>query len=169
MYQHLATWCRQVLTKKEYKMQKMQRKTLALLKAFKRAIADTPDKPTCVIAKELEVSPQRLYQIKHIYMHSLKRAIKKKDYGITKVHAVAEHNPTDYAGFINPTVTRNLREDALRAEHDALTKDYVELHDQHLALKKQFDLIQKEAYRFQVETFDLKAIVKYLEGKAGQE
>ena len=149
-------------------MQKMQRKTLALLKAFKRAIADTPDKPTCVIAKELEVSPQRLYQIKHIYMQSLKRAIKKKDYGITKVHAVTEHAVAE-GGFINPTVTRNLREDALRAEHDALTKDYVELHDQHLALKKRFDDAQKEAYRFQVETFDLKAIVKYLEGKAGQE
>jgi hypothetical protein len=36
-------------------------------------------------------------------------------------------------------------------------------------LKKRFDDVQKEAYRFQVETFDLKAIVKYLEGKAGQE
>jgi hypothetical protein len=142
---------------------KMQRKTLALLKAFKRAIADTPDKPTCVIAKELGVSAQRLYQIKHIYMQSLKRAIKKKDYGVTKVHVIKE------GGFINPTVTRELRDDALRAEHDALTKDYVELHDQHLALKKRFDDVQKEAYRFQVETFDLKAIVKYLEGKAGQE
>ena len=142
---------------------KMQKKTLALLKAFKRAIADTPDKPTSVIAKELGVSAQRLYQIKHIYMQSLKRAIKKKDYGITKVHAVTE------GGFINPTVTRELRDVALREEHDALTKDYVELHDQHLALKKRFDDVQKEAYRFQVETFDLKAIVKYLEGKAGQE
>jgi len=148
---------------------KMQRKTLALLKAFKRAIEETPDKPTSVIAKELDVSAQRLYQIKHIYMQSLKRAIKKKDYGITKVHAVAEHNPTDYAVFANPATTRAVLHAKLNQEHETLTKDYVELHDQHLALKKQFDLIQKEAYRFQVETFDLKAIVKYLEGKAGQE
>jgi len=148
---------------------KMQRKTLALLKAFKRAIEETPDKPTSVIAKEMDVSAQRLYQIKHIYMQSLKRAIKKKDYGITKVHAVAEHNPTDYAVFANPATTRAVLHAKLNQEHETLTKDYVELHDQHLALKKQFDLIQKEAYRFQVETFDLKAIVKYLEGKAGQE
>jgi len=150
-------------------MQKMQKKTLALLKAFKRAIEETPDKPTSVIAKELDVSAQRLYQIKHIYMQSLKRAIKKKDYGITKVHAVAEHNPADYAVFANPATTRAVLHAKLNQEHETLTKDYVELHDQHLALKKQFDLIQKEAYRFQVETFDLKAIVKYLEGKAGQE
>jgi len=150
-------------------MQKMQKKTLALLKAFKRAIEETPDKPTSVIAKELGVSAQRLYQIKHVYMQSLKRAIKKKDYGITKVHSVAEHNPTDYAVFANPATTRAVLHAKLNQEHEALTKDYVELHDQHLALKKQFDLIQKEAYRFQVETFDLKAIVKYLEGKAGQE
>jgi hypothetical protein len=150
-------------------MQKMQRKTLALLKAFKRAIADTPDKPTSVIAKELGVSAQRLYQIKHIYMQSLKRAIKKKDYGVTKVHAVAEHTPTDYAVFANPATTRAVLHAKLNQEHEALTKDYIELHDQHLALKKRFDDAQKEAYRFQVETFDLKAIVKYLEGKAGQE
>jgi len=148
-------------------MQKMQKKTLALLKAFKRAIEETPDKPTSVIAKELDVSAQRLYQIKHIYMQSLKRAIKKKEYGITKVHE-------EKALGFKPTIIRGEPDDfvqfrALREEHETLTKDYVELHDQHLALKKQFDLIQKEAYRFQVETFDLKAIVKYLEGKAGQE
>jgi len=156
-------------------MQKMQKKTLALLKAFKRAIEETPDKPTSVIAKELGVSAQRLYQIKHIYMHSLKRAIKKKEYGVTKTHAVAEHNPVvghnpaDYVVFANPATTRAVLHAKLNQEHEALTKDYIELHDQHLALKKRFDDVQKEAYRFQVETFDLKAIVKYLEGKAGQE
>jgi len=120
---------------------KMQRKTLALLKAFKRAIEETPDKPTSVIAKELDVSAQRLYQIKHIYMQSLKRAIKKKDYGITKVHE-------EKALGFKPTIIRGEPDDfvqfrALREEHEALTKDYVELHDQHLALKKQFDFIQK--------------------------
>jgi len=148
---------------------KMHKKTKALLRDFKRAIEATPNKPTTVIAKELGVSAQTLYTLKHTHMQSERRTIARKEYGVTKVHAVAEHNPVDYAGFINPTVTRNLREDALHAEHDALTKDYVELHDQHLALKKRFDDVQKEAYRFQVETFDLKAIVKYLEGKAGQE
>ena len=52
-------------------------------------------------------------------------------------------------------------------EIDKLTEEYVTLHDQHMALKKQFDAVQKEAYKFQVETFDLKAIVKYLEAKNG--
>jgi hypothetical protein len=142
---------------------KMHRKTKELLKAFKRAIEATPNKPTTVIAKELGVSAQTLYTLKHTHMQSERRTIARKEYGVTKVHAVAE------GGFVNPTVTRELRDVALREEHEALTKDYVELHDQHLALKKRFDDVQKEAYRFQVETFDLKAIVKYLEGKAGQE
>jgi hypothetical protein len=142
---------------------KMHKKTKALLRDFKRAIEATPNKPTTLIAKELGVSAQTLYTLKHTHMQSERRTIARKEYGVTKVHAVTE------GGFINPTVTRELRDDALRAEHDALTKDYVELHDQHLALKKRFDDVQKEAYRFQVETFDLKAIVKYLEGKAGQE
>jgi hypothetical protein len=53
------------------------------------------------------------------------------------------------------------------SEIDKLTEEYVTLHDQHMALKKQFDAVQKEAYKFQVETFDLKAIVKYLEAKNG--
>ena len=53
------------------------------------------------------------------------------------------------------------------SEIDKLTEEYVTLHDQHIALKKQFDAVQKEAYKFQVETFDLKAIVKYLEAKNG--
>jgi hypothetical protein len=53
------------------------------------------------------------------------------------------------------------------SEIDKLTEEYVTLHDQHMALKKQFDEVQKEAYKFQVETFDLKAIVKYLEAKNG--
>ena len=141
----------------------MHRKTKELLKAFKRAIEATPNKPTTVIAKELGVSAQTLYTLKHTHMQSERRTIARKEYGVTKTHAVAG------GGFVNPTVTRELRDVALREEHDALTKDYVELHDQHLALKKRFDDVQKEAYRFQVETFDLKAIVKYLEGKAGQE
>jgi hypothetical protein len=54
-----------------------------------------------------------------------------------------------------------------KTEIDKLTEEYVTLHDQHLALKKRFDDVQKEAYKFQVETFDLKAIVKYLEAKNG--
>ena len=54
-----------------------------------------------------------------------------------------------------------------KTEIDKLTEEYVTLHDQHIALKKQFDAVQKEAYKFQVETFDLKAIVKYLEAKNG--
>jgi len=145
----------------------MHKKTKALLRDFKRAIEATPSKPTSVIAKELGVTPQRLYQMKHLHMKDMKRTIKKKEYGITKVHGEKD------LGF-KPTIIRGEPDDfvqfrELRAEHETLTKDYVELHDQHLALKKQFDLIQKEAYRFQVETFDLKAIVKYLEGKAGQE
>ena len=53
------------------------------------------------------------------------------------------------------------------SEIDKITEEYVTLHDQHIALKKQFDAVQKEAYKFQVETFDLKAIVKYLEAKNG--
>lgn len=52
-------------------------------------------------------------------------------------------------------------------EIDKITEEYVTLHDQHMALKKRFDEVQKEAYKFQVETFDLKAIVKYLEAKNG--
>jgi hypothetical protein len=148
---------------------KMHRKTKELLKAFKRAIEATPNKPTTVIAKELGVSAQTLYTLKHTHMQSERRTIARKEYGVTKTHAVAEHNPADYALFANPATTRAVLHAKLSQEHEALTKDYVELHDQHLALKKQFDLIQKEAYRFQVETFDLKAIVKYLEGKAGQE
>jgi len=148
-------------------MLKMHRKTKELMKAFKRAIEATPNKPTTVIAKELGVSAQRLYTLKHTYMQSERRTIARKEYGVTKVHE-------EKALGFKPTIIRGEPDDfvqfrALREEHEALTKDYVELHDQHLALKKQFDLIQKEAYRFQVETFDLKAIVKYLEGKAGQE
>lgn len=53
------------------------------------------------------------------------------------------------------------------SEIDKLTEEYVTLHDQYKELKKQFDAVQKEAYKFQVETFDLKAIVKYLEAKNG--
>jgi hypothetical protein len=53
------------------------------------------------------------------------------------------------------------------SEIDKLTEEYVTLHDQYTELKKQFDVVQKEAYKFQVETFDLKAIVKYLEAKNG--
>lgn len=53
------------------------------------------------------------------------------------------------------------------SEIDKLTEEYVTLHDQYTELKKQFDIVQKEAYKFQVETFDLKAIVKYLEAKNG--
>ena len=53
------------------------------------------------------------------------------------------------------------------SEIDKITEEYVTLHDQHMALKKRFDEVQKEAYKFQVETFDLKAIVKYLEAKNG--
>ena len=139
----------------------MHRKTRALLKEFKRAVESTPDKPTSVIAKELGIPPQRLYQLKHTYMKDMKRAIKKKDYGITRVHAVAE------GGFINPTVTRNLREDALRAEHDALTKDYVELHDKHLELLKKYEEAGMLANKYQKEALDMQAIVKYLEGKVG--
>jgi hypothetical protein len=148
---------------------KMHRKTKELLKAFKRAIEATPNKPTTVIAKELGVSAQTLYTLKHTHMQSERRTIARKEYGVTKVHSVAEHNPADYAVFANPATTRAVLHAKLNQEHEALTKDYVELHDQHLALKKRFDDVQKEAYRFQVETFDLKAIVKYLEGKAGQE
>ena len=139
----------------------MHRKTRALLKEFKRSIESTPDKPTSVIAKELGVTPQRLYQMKHTYMKDMKRAIKKKDYGLTKIHAVVE------GGFINPTVTRNLREDALRAEHDALTKDYVELHDKHLELLKKYEEAGMLANKYQKEALDMQAIVKYLEGKVG--
>jgi len=154
---------------------KMHRKTKELLKAFKRAIEATPSKPTSVIAKELGVSAQTLYTLKHTHMQSERRTIARKEYGVTKTHAVAEHNPVvghnpaDYALFANPATTRAVLHAKLNQEHEALTKDYIELHDQHLALKKRFDDVQKEAYRFQVETFDLKAIVKYLEGKAGQE
>jgi hypothetical protein len=54
-----------------------------------------------------------------------------------------------------------------KTEIDKLTEEYVTLHDQYKELKKQFDAVQKEAYKFQVETFDLKAIVKYLEAKNG--
>lgn len=54
-----------------------------------------------------------------------------------------------------------------KTEIDKLTEEYVTLHDQYTELKKQFDIVQKEAYKFQVETFDLKAIVKYLEAKNG--
>lgn len=54
-----------------------------------------------------------------------------------------------------------------KTEIDKITEEYVTLHDQHMALKKRFDEVQKEAYKFQVETFDLKAIVKYLEAKNG--
>ena len=139
----------------------MHKKTKALLRDFKRAIEATPNKPTSVIAKELGVSAQTLYQIKHTHMKSERRTIEKKAYGLMKTHAVAE------GGFINPTVTRNLREDALRAEHDALTKDYVELHDKHLALIKKYEEAGLLALKFQKEALDMQAIVKYLEGKAG--
>ena len=139
----------------------MHKKTKALLRDFKRAIEATPSKPTSVIAKELGVSAQTLYQIKHTHMKSERRPIEKKAYGLTKTHAVAE------GGFINPTVTRNLREDALRAEHDALTKDYVELHDKHLALIKKYEEAGLLALKFQKEALDMQAIVKYLEGKVG--
>ena len=139
----------------------MHKKTKALLRDFKRAIEATPNKPTSVIAKELGVSAQTLYQIKHTHMKSERRTIEKKAYGLTKTHAVAE------GGFINPTVTRNLREDALRAEHDALTKDYVELHDKHLALIKKYEEAGLLALKFQKEALDMQAIVKYLEGKVG--
>jgi len=54
-----------------------------------------------------------------------------------------------------------------KTEIDKITEEYVTLHDQYTELKKQFDIVQKEAYKFQVETFDLKAIVKYLEAKNG--
>lgn len=139
----------------------MQRKTRALLKEFKRSIESTPDKPTSVIAKELGVSAQRLYQIKHIYMKDVKRAIKKKDYGLTKVHVIKE------GGFINPTVTRELRDVSLRAELDTLTKDYVELHDKHLELLKKYEEAGMLANKYQKEALDMQAIVKYLEGKVG--
>ena len=139
----------------------MQRKTRALLKEFKRAIESTPDKPTSVIAKELGVSAQRLYQMKHIYMKDVKRSIKKKDYGVTKVHVIKE------GGFINPTVTRELRDVSLRAELDTLTKDYVELHDKHLELLKKYEEAGMLANKYQKEALDMQAIVKYLEGKVG--
>jgi hypothetical protein len=139
----------------------MQRKTRALLKEFKRAVESTPDKPTSVIAKELGVSAQRLYQMKHIYMKDVKRSIKKKDYGVTKVHVIKE------GGFINPTVTRELRDVSLRAELDTLTKDYVELHDKHLELLKKYEEAGMLANKYQKEALDMQAIVKYLEGKVG--
>jgi hypothetical protein len=139
----------------------MQRKTRALLKEFKRAVESTPDKPTSVIAKELGVSAQRLYQMKHIYMKDVKRFIKKKDYGVTKVHVIKE------GGFINPTVTRELRDVSLRAELDTLTKDYVELHDKHLELLKKYEEVGMLANKYQKEALDMQAIVKYLEGKVG--
>jgi hypothetical protein len=139
----------------------MQRKTRALLKEFKRSIESTPNKPTSVIAKELGVSAQRLYQMKHIYMKDVKRSIKKKDYGVTKVHVIKE------GGFINPTVTRELRDVSLRAELDTLTKDYVELHDKHLELLKKYEEAGMLANKYQKEALDMQAIVNYLEGKVG--
>jgi len=139
----------------------MHKKTKALLRDFKRAIEATPSKPTSVIAKELGVTPQRLYQMKHIYMKDVKRAIKKKDYGVTKVHVIKE------GGFINPTVTRELRDVSLRAEHETLTKDYVELHDKHRELLKKYEEAGMLANKYQKEALDMQAIVKYLEGKVG--
>jgi hypothetical protein len=151
----------------------MQRKTRALLKEFKRAVESTPDKPTSVIAKELGVTPQRLYQIKHTYMKDMKRAIKKKDYGLTKVHGVtkATISPLDYLGF-NPTIIRGEPDDfvqfrELRAEHETLTKDYVELHDKHRELLKKYEEAGMLANKYQKEALDMQAIVKYLEGKVG--
>jgi hypothetical protein len=143
----------------------MQRKTRALLKEFKRAIEATPDKPTSVIAKELGVTPQRLYQMKHLHMKDMKRTIKKKEYGITKVHGEKD------LGF-KPTIIRGEPDDfvqfrELRAEHETLTKDYVELHDKHLALIKKYEEAGLLALKFQKEALDMQAIVKYLEGKVG--
>jgi hypothetical protein len=143
----------------------MQRKTRALLKEFKRAIEATPDKPTSVIAKELGVTAQRLYQMKHLHMKDMKRTIKKKEYGITKVHGEKD------LGF-KPTIIRGEPDDfvqfrELRAEHETLTKDYVELHDKHLALIKKYEEAGLLALKFQKEALDMQAIVKYLEGKVG--
>jgi len=143
----------------------MQRKTRALLKEFKRAIEATPDKPTSVIAKELGVTAQRLYQMKHLHMKDMKRTIKKKEYGITKVHGEKD------LGF-KPTIIRGEPDDfvqfrELRAEHETLTKDYVELHDKHLELLKKYEEAGMLANKYQKEALDMQAIVKYLEGKVG--
>jgi hypothetical protein len=145
----------------------MHKKTKTLLRDFKRAIEATPDKPTSVIAKELGVTAQRLYQMKHLHMKDMKRTIKKKDYRITK----ATTSPLDYLGF-NPTIIRGEPDDfvqfrELRAEHETLTKDYVELHDKHLALIKKYEEAGLLALKFQKEALDMQAIVKYLEGKVG--
>ena len=143
----------------------MHKKTKALLRDFKRAIEATPSKPTSVIAKELGVTPQRLYQLKHTHMKSERRTIEKKAYGLTKTHEVTA------LGF-KPTIIRGEPDDfvqfrELRAEHDALTKDYVELHDKHLALIKKYEEAGLLALKFQKEALDMQAIVKYLEGKVG--
>jgi hypothetical protein len=145
----------------------MHKKTKALLRDFKRAIEATPSKPTSVIAKELGVSAQTLYQIKHTHMKSERRTIEKKAYGITK----ATTSPLDYLGF-NPTIIRGEPDDfvqfrELRAEHETLTKDYVELHDKHLELLKKYEEAGMLANKYQKEALDMQAIVKYLEGKVG--
>jgi len=143
----------------------MHKKTKALLRDFKRAIEATPSKPTSVIAKELGVTPQRLYQMKHLHMKDMKRTIKKKEYGITKVHGEKD------LGF-KPTIIRGEPDDfvqfrELRAEHETLTKDYVELHDKHRELLRKYEEAGLLALKFQKEALDMQAIVKYLEGKVG--
>jgi hypothetical protein len=98
-------------------------------------------------------------------MKDMKRTIKKKEYGITKVHGEKD------LGF-KPTIIRGEPDDfvqfrELRAEHETLTKDYVELHDKHLALIKRYEEAGLLALKFQKEALDMQAIVKYLEGKVG--
>lgn len=150
----------------------MHKKTKALLRDFKRAIEATPSKPTSVIAKELGVSAQTLYQIKHTHMKSERRTIARKEYGVTKFMKLPSNLIDGRLPNFTPTIIRGEPDDfvqfrALRAEHETLTKDYVELHDKHLALIKKYEEAGLLALKFQKEALDMQAIVKYLEGKVG--